>query len=75
MMSFANSAEWRYYTFVSWASRENPQTGVKAQDHSSTTKSKRAQQVLTCLTCKFTSSTQMGVGHQKIGRKTADLCG
>jgi hypothetical protein len=43
---------------------------TKAQGHSSTTKAKKAQQVLTCLIDKFTASTRAGVGHQKIQRKT-----
>jgi hypothetical protein len=30
MMSSANSVEQRYYIFVSWASRENPQLRTKA---------------------------------------------
>jgi hypothetical protein len=72
-MSSTNSAEQRYYISVSWASGENPQTRMKAQGHSSTTKGKKAQQVSTCLTNKFTTSTWMGAGHQKIGRKTLGL--
>jgi hypothetical protein len=70
MMSSANSAERRYYISISWASRENLQTRMKAQGHSSTTKVKKAQQVSTCLTNKITPSTRTGEGHQKIGRKT-----
>jgi hypothetical protein len=48
---------------------------MKAQGHSSTAKAKKAQQVLTRLTDKFTASTRMSVDHQKIGRKTLGLCG
>jgi hypothetical protein len=73
MMSSANSAEQRYYISVSWASRENPQKRTKAQGHSSTAKAKKAQQVSTHLIGKFTTSTWMGAGHQKIGRKTLGL--
>jgi hypothetical protein len=74
-MSSANSAERRYYISVSWASRENPQMRTKAQGHSSTAKATKAQQVLTCRTGKFTTSTWMGAGRQKIRRKTLGLCG
>jgi hypothetical protein len=63
MMSSTNSAEQRYYISVSSANRENPQARMKVQDHASTAKAKKAHQVSTCLTDKFTTSTQMGVGH------------
>jgi hypothetical protein len=69
-MSSANSVEQRYYISISWASKESPQARMKAQGHSSTAKAKKAQQVLTRLTDKFTASTWMGVGHHKIGIKT-----
>jgi hypothetical protein len=75
MMSSTNSAEQRYYIFVSWASRENPQVRMKAQGHSSIEKAKKAHQVLTYLTDKFIALTWMGVGHQKIRRKTLGLHG
>jgi hypothetical protein len=52
---FANSAEQGYYISVSWASRESPQARTKAQGHSSTAKAKKAQQVSTHLTGKFTA--------------------
>jgi hypothetical protein len=67
MKSYTNLVERRYYTSIGWSSRENPQMGVKAIGHSSTPGTKKAHQALTYLIDKFTTSTQMGVGHQGIG--------
>jgi hypothetical protein len=60
---FANSVEQRYYTFISWVNRENPEMTMKVQGRSSTTRAKRVHQVLTHLTNKFTASTWMDAGH------------
>jgi phage pi2 protein 07 len=73
MKSSGNSAKRKYCTSISWASRENPQVRTKVQCHSSTVRAKKAHQVLTHLTDKFTVSTRMDADHQKIGREISDL--
>jgi hypothetical protein len=47
---------------------------TKVQDHSSTPKTKRVQQVLIQLTSKFTASTLMAMDRERIGIKTSNLC-
>jgi hypothetical protein len=46
---------------------------AKVSDHSNIAKGKKAQQVLTQLTNKFTALTQMDVDLRKIGRKNSGL--
>jgi hypothetical protein len=75
MKSLKNSVEWRYCTPVSWANRENQQARTKVQGHPSTARVKKAHQVLTHLTDKFTVSTRTDVDHRKIGREISDLRG
>jgi hypothetical protein len=75
MKSSKNSVGRRCYTSVSWASREKTQMRAKVQGHSSIARAKKAHQVLTHLTYKFTVSTQMDVNHQKFGRNILDLLG
>jgi hypothetical protein len=72
MKNSKNSAEQRYYTFVSWANRENPQTRMKVQGHSSIARAKKVIQSLMHLTDKFKVSIQMDADRQ-IGRKILDL--
>jgi hypothetical protein len=72
MKSSASLAERWCYTSKCWANRESSQ--AKAQGHSSTTRAKKVHQASIHLTNKFTASTRMVVDHQKIGRKTLDLC-
>jgi hypothetical protein len=75
MRIFRNSAERRYCTSISWASKENPQARMKVQGHSSTTRAKKVHQILTHLTDMFKILTRMDAGHRKIGREILDLCG
>jgi hypothetical protein len=46
---------------------------MKVQGHSSIARAKNVIQALTHLIDKFIVSTQMGMDHQKIGRKISDL--
>jgi hypothetical protein len=55
--------------------QKKAQTRTKFQGHSSTARAKKAHQVLSHLTDKFTASTRMDVDHRKIGRKISNLRG
>jgi hypothetical protein len=75
MKSSGNSVDRRYCTFVSSANRESLQTTMKVQGLSSTTRTKKAQQVLTHLTDKSTSLIRIDANHRKTGIEISDLHG
>jgi hypothetical protein len=68
-------ADQRCHTFISWISKGKQQMRMKVQDHSSTSRAKKAQQVLTWPTNKSTSLTLMEADLWRIGKKTLDLHG